>query len=113
MLLEFAILLLLLPLCSFAPGFFFVRRLPWNPLEKLCGSVGLSLILLYLAMWAIYCFGPRDERIACWIVVGGSVGMYAAAWSDLRRWLATFRIRQTLKWFGLLCAWTLVMLSMI
>ena len=43
---QLGLLLLLLPVCSFAPGFFFVRKLQWSPLEKLCGSLGLSLILL-------------------------------------------------------------------
>ena len=56
---QLGLLLLLLPVCSFAPGFFFLRKLRWNPLEKLCGSIGLSLILLYLASWGIYCVGAR------------------------------------------------------
>ena len=55
------LLALLLAVCSFAPGFFFVRKLPWNPLEKLCGSIALSLILVYLACWAIYCVGARGN----------------------------------------------------
>ena len=58
-----ALLLALLLVCSFTPGFFFIRRLRWTPREKLCGSVGLSLILVYLAAWAIYCFGPQEARL--------------------------------------------------
>jgi hypothetical protein len=41
LLFQLGLLLLLLPVCSFAPGFFFIRKLRWNPLEKLCGSIGL------------------------------------------------------------------------
>ena len=60
---QLGLLLLLLPVCSFAPGFFFLRNLRWNPLEKLCGSIGLSLILLYLASWGIYCVGARADAM--------------------------------------------------
>src|ERR1035437_9231163 len=48
--------LILLVVCSFAPGFLLVRRLRWSGLEKLCGSVALSLVLLWLAAWGIYIF---------------------------------------------------------
>ncbi|MGH9674296.1 MAG: hypothetical protein ACRD44_14035 [Bryobacteraceae bacterium] len=53
---QIGLALALLAVCCFTPGFFFVRRLRWSPLEKLCGSVALSLILVYLAAWGIYCF---------------------------------------------------------
>ena len=57
---QLGLLLCLLMVCSFAPGFYCVRRLPWGPMEKLSGGIGLSLVLLYLASWGIYCFGPRE-----------------------------------------------------
>src|SRR6266508_2652826 len=41
--LEILLTLLLLVVCSFSPGYFFIRRLPWSGLEKLCGSIALSL----------------------------------------------------------------------
>src|SRR6516162_1381989 len=108
-------LLALLPaliICSFTPGFFFIRRLRWTPLEKLCGSVGLSLILLYLAAWAIYCFGPKDERIPFRIVAACAVLLGAAAWRDAWHLFRSFRVRQTLAGFGFLSLWVLAMLSM-
>ena len=52
--LQVALVLALLLVCAFTPGFFFVRRLPWSPMEKLCGSIGLSLLLLYLVSWEYY-----------------------------------------------------------
>ena len=58
------LLLILLPLCSFAPGFFFVRKFPWSPLEKLCGPVGWSLILLYPASFVFYWAGLPMEDAA-------------------------------------------------
>ena len=65
MALVVSILLLpvLLALCGFAPGFYLLRRLRWSPMEKLCGSVGLSLALLYLASWLVFWLGPSDGRI--------------------------------------------------
>jgi hypothetical protein len=108
-----ALLLALLIVCSFTPGFFFVRRLRWTPLEKLCGSVGLSLILVYLAAWGIYCFGPNDERIPFRIVAGTAVLLGVAAWRDAWRLLRSFRVRQALAGLGFLVAFVLTMLSMI
>src|SRR5260370_11998981 len=58
LLLQLLLTLVLLAVCSFAPGFLFVRRLRWSGLEKLCGSVALSLVLLWLAVWGIYVFAP-------------------------------------------------------
>jgi hypothetical protein len=106
-------LLLALLICSFTPGFFIIRRLRWTPLEKLCGSVGLSLILVYLAAWAIYCFGPRDQSLTFRIVAAAAVGLGVAAWRDAWRLFRSFRVRQALAAFGFLTLWVLVMLSMI
>jgi hypothetical protein len=108
-----ALLLALLPVCSFAPGFFFVRRLRWTPLEKLCGSIGLSLILLYLAAWSIYCFGPQDQRVPYAIVASAAVVLGAAAWRDAWNLFRSFRIRQALLGFGFLLVLVLTMLAMI
>src|SRR5580698_2912075 len=98
---QLGLLLLLLSVCSFAPGFFFVRKLRWNPLEKLCGSIGLSLILLYLASWAIYCAGPRGNGMAVqrWPYIAVSVvcaAMGAASWPDIMRLLRAAQVRQAL-----------------
>lgn len=108
-----AVGLILLLICSFFPGFFFVRRLRWTPLEKLCGSVGLSLILLYLGAWAVYCFGPREQRPAYWAIAaaGGLLAVFSGR--DAVRFFRSFRMRQTLRAFAFLLAWTLAMLSMI
>jgi hypothetical protein len=108
-----ALLLALLLICSFFPGFFFVRRLRWTPLEKLCGSVGLSLVLLYLAAWAIYCFGPKNQRPAYWVVAAAVVLLGVPSWRDAVRIFQSFRIRQTLLAFTFLLASTFTMLLMI
>jgi hypothetical protein len=110
---PFALLLALLILCCFAPGFFFLRRLRWTPLEKLCASVGLSLILVYVAAWTIYCFGPRDQRVAYWMIAAAAVLLGAASVRDLQQLVRSRRVRQALAGQGFLMVWTLAMLSMI
>jgi hypothetical protein len=105
--------LALLSLGSFFPGFFFVRRLRWTPLEKLCGSVGLSLVLLYLAAWGVYCLGSRDQRPVYWVIAGACAVLALLSARDAARFFRSFRIRQTMAAFGFLLAWTLTMLSMI
>ncbi len=105
--------LLLLLVCSFFPGFLLVRRLRWTPLEKLCGAVGLSMILVYAAAWGVYCFGPQQQRPAYWAIAGASALSAAFSAKDALRLFRSFRIRQTLAAFGCLLVWTLTMLAII
>ena len=91
----------------------------WNPLEKLCGSIGLSLaILLYLASWAIYCVGPRGDNmpvhrapfIAIALVcaaMGASVGKISL------RLLRISSVRHALAGFGFLLLWTALLAAII
>ena len=115
---QLGLLLLLLPVCSFAPGFFFIRKLRWNPLEKLCGSIGLSLILLYLASWAIYCAGPRGDNIPIHRAPFVAVALVCAAmgtvcWKDILRLLRTSPVKHALAGFGFLLLWTAVLAAII
>jgi hypothetical protein len=105
--------LLLLLICSFFPGYFFLRRLRWTPLEKLCGSVGLSMIVLYVAVWAVYCFGPANQRPAYW-AIAGICGLFAILSArGAVSFFRSFRVRQTLLGLAFLLVWTFVMLGMI
>ncbi len=113
MLAQLAFVLVLLSVCGFAPGFYFIRRLRWTPLEKLCGSVGLSFLLLYLAMWVNFCLGPHDERIGCWLIATVAFVLGGMAWRDAARLLISFRVKQSLRWFFILVAWTFLMLAII
>jgi hypothetical protein len=110
---QLVLALALLIVCSFAPGFLFVRRLRWTPLEKLCGSIGLSLILLYLGAWAIFCLGRGNQEVPYRILLALAVLAALVSAQDAWRLIRTFRVRQVLSGFGFLLAWTLVMLSMI
>ena len=115
---QLGLLLLLLPVCSFAPGFFFLRNLRWNPLEKLCGSIGLSLILLYLASWGIYCVGARGDAMPVHALPFAAVSLICAAmgavcWKDIARLLRATPVRGALAGFGFLLLWTAVLTAIV
>jgi hypothetical protein len=103
--------LLILSVCLFAPGFYFVRRLDWNPLEKLCGSVALSVTLLWLAAWSVYLTGIRWE--VAWGISAACVAVGAAAWRDAAKLVRGVRVTPTLVGFGFLLGWVLVLLCVI
>ena len=102
--------LILLVVCSFAPGFLLVRRLRWSGLEKLCGSVALSLVLLWLASWGIYVFA----RPVAYFGLAAACGMAGiAVANDALRLFRGLRARRALAGYGLLLAWTLLVLAVI
>jgi hypothetical protein len=107
---QLLLTLILLVVCSFAPGFLLVRRLRWSGLEKLCGSVALSLVLLWLAAWGIYIFAAPAAffglAAAC-----GVAGIVVA--KDACRLVRGLRVRRALAAYGLLLAWTLLVLAVI
>jgi hypothetical protein len=110
--LQLALVLILLVLCAFAPGFFVVRRLRWNPIEKLCGAVGLSLILLWLASWIVYVSALPWTPCAIAIVALCAI-LFVLSWRDIARLFAVRRVRRTALAFAFLCAWTLTILATI
>ncbi len=115
---QLALLLVLLPVCSFAPGFFFVRKLRWNPLEKLCGSIGLSLILVYLACWGIYCVGARGnnmpvQRLPFFVVSMICALMGALCWKDMAALWRAKSVQRALAGFGFLLLWTAILTAVI
>jgi hypothetical protein len=105
--------LLLLVVCAFAPGFFIVRRFRWSPLEKLCGAIGLSLILLYLISWAVYCFAPASQTAIFRGVAAVSLLLGILALRDIVRLFHPFRARRAALGYAFLLFWTLLVLAMI
>ena len=106
------LLLSLLVVCSFSPGFYFVRGLRWSPLEKLCGAVGLSLVLLYAVAAAFYWLDVTGAG-AFWAVSGVCLALGALAWRDIVRLVSWGQARRVLAAFGCLLLWTLALLAMI
>lgn len=94
---------LILVVCGFGPGFFFVRRWGWPGLDTVVASVALSLILVYVAAFAGY-----------WLQVGAafnvavtlaSAGLFAASWPDVRTLWRQPRVRQLVWALAGLQAW--------
>src|SRR5271157_3923095 len=115
LLLELVLTFGLLAVCSFTPGFFFVRRLRWTPLEKLCGSVGLSLAMLFLASWLVYLStsGNESQRVPFFFVSTVCLVLGMAARRDIARLFHARRVRQATGAYGFLLLWTLLILGMI
>lgn len=108
-----ALTLLSLAVCSFAPGFILVRRLPWRPLEKLCGSIAASLILIYLATGAVYCLAPASETGIFRAIAFAAGAIAVWQWRDIRRLASSFGVRQALNGFAFLLLWSLLALGII
>jgi hypothetical protein len=104
--------LILLILCGFAPGFYLVRRFAWTPREKLCASVGLSLILLYLAAWTIYIL-PIAQPPAYFAVSGACLVLALLARRDLAAFFRIASVRRVLGGFAFLLLWSWSLLAMI
>jgi hypothetical protein len=107
---QLLLTLVLLVVSLFAPGFLLVRRLRWSGMEKLCGSIALSLGLLWLAAWGIYIFAQPAAffglAAAC-----GVAGIVVA--KDAWRLFRAPRVRRALAGYGFLLAWTLLVLAII
>lgn len=100
----------LLAVTSISPGLLIVRRLRWNPLEKLCGAVALSLALVYLVTLAAFVFHLGNAArtayaVACVLVTVLSVG-------DIRALMRSRRVRRAGAAFLLTLVWTLALLAL-
>ena len=116
---RIALLLLLPPVCGFSPGFFLLRRFRWNPLEKICGSIGLSLILLYLVSFAIYWVSPPGDsgdlvwKAAAWSTSAVCLVLAISALRDAARLARSRHVKRVLLCFLFLLIWTFAILSLI
>jgi hypothetical protein len=110
---QIALTLASLAVCTFVPGFLLVRRLPWRPLEKVCGAVAASLIILYLIAFAVFCFAPGSETGIYRTVACVFAALAIWQWRDIRRLAQQFGARQALKGFAFLLAWSIPALAMI
>ena len=81
--------------------------------KKLCGSIGLSLVLLYLTTWEYYCLVPDAGASAYAGVSLICVALGFIARKDIAALAGSFRVRQALLGYSFLLVWTLLILSMI
>jgi 4-amino-4-deoxy-L-arabinose transferase-like glycosyltransferase len=111
-LLAILLLGLLVPVVSFAPGFLIVRHARrWNPLEKLAASLAASIVLVYLAAFAIYVSGAPWST--AWAGTGLSLLALVIARRDARRLFAVRQVRRVVAQFAGLFAWNLLMLLIV
>ena len=106
------LLLVMMPIVSFAPGFVLVRRMRrWSALEKFAASIAASIVLVYLVAFLIY-----NTVIAwslAWVYTGVSVGALVWCWRDARRLFAVPQVRRVAWLFAALFGWNLLMLGII
>jgi hypothetical protein len=113
---EVLFALFLLTVCSFGSGFFFVRHLRWTPMEKLCGSVGASLVFVYLVFLATYLLSSNRAdvpRAVPALFSAGSLALIVLARRDALALFRSARVRQTVWGFSFLLMWTVLSLTMI
>jgi len=106
--LRILILLLLMAVCCFAPGFVVVRKLRWSATEKVCGAVAASLIILYLASLLIFVL--RMPRWSYWICSAGCAVAALVVWRDLWPVVRTRTARRLFAGYGFLFVWTFTLL---
>jgi hypothetical protein len=109
---QLVLTLTILLVCCFAPGFFFVRKFRWSALEKLAGSVGLSFVLVWLAVWILYLTGANTAA-GCFAVTALCALLGAVAWRDIATLVCSIRVRHAALGFAFLLLWTLLILSII
>lgn len=105
------ILGVVMPLSTFVPGFALARKLRLGVDEKLCASIGLSVLVLHLIATILY-FLPVPWVVA-WAI---TIGVIICTWQlrrDIRDFLSHRRIRQQLTAFGCLLMVGLLIVSAI
>jgi hypothetical protein len=112
MLARASFLILLLLTFSFGPGFFVVRRLRWTPLEKLSGSIALSLTLIFLLTFGAY-WARLPSSASLYGITAICGGLTLLGLRDAWRLVRSPRMAAVLIPFGILAAWTLGAQSLI
>jgi hypothetical protein len=105
------LLVVLLPVCTFAPGFFFARKLRWNPVETLCAAAAISLMLLYA--WSLIAYTAHVPEDAYYLVSIASLVALLLSARDLRRLLSRAHVKRVLRGFGILLAWCVLLLLLV
>jgi hypothetical protein len=109
--LQLCLLILLAPVSLLAPGFAVLRRFRLSPLERFCGAVGASLVILYLSSFVIAILGGGRPwylatSFACFILLAVHARRIAAL-------VRSPCVRPALVAFALLLAWSLLALAQV
>lgn len=97
--------------CGVGPGLAVVRRLRWKPVETWCAAIGLSLVLVYLASFALFVLDlPREAYFAVTALFAALTLTQARALIQLLRYPPLRRDCRTFAW---LVAWGLLLLALV
>ncbi len=99
------------PFTLFAPGFFLVRRLPFDPAEKAACSIGASIFILYLYSFLVFGLGLPA---VCHVLF--SAGSLMVAWRcrrDLRTLFSSPEVQRLFLSFLVLLIWTAAALELV
>jgi hypothetical protein len=101
----------ILAVVSLGPGLLITRHLRWSPTERLCGAVGASLLVLYLAGFGLYAVDAPISSL--WWVSGLCAIATLAGIPELRRLARDRRVRGLVVGYAGLVAWTLLLVATI
>jgi hypothetical protein len=101
----------LLLVCSVGPGLAIVRRLQWSLLEKLCGAMGASFVLTYLASFTLYCLDAGAGAYWGVSILFALIGCFN--WRQAAILLARRRSRAAIGAFAAILCWDFLHLAMI
>src|SRR3954469_25231392 len=91
------------------------HRLHWSPLEKLAGSIGAGLLLIYLLQWTLFVL--RVDSGGQQIAVAATIAVCAATvvwkWRPLLAFFRIAPVRQIALGYLFLVGWALLLLTMI
>lgn len=106
LMLDTLALLVALFVTSLGPGVLTLKWLCWHPLERLCCSLGLSFIFIYLLSFLAFELGLRS--LVAVLITAGSVICFLAAGSHLRQLWHHRQTRRVILAFLSLFAWYMV-----
>jgi hypothetical protein len=108
----FGCTLAMLIVCGFAPGFWLLRRVQgWRPLEKLCASIALSWVLIYLFTLIVAWSGLKCSW--CWAGTALCAAAGVSCRNGARRLLADRHVRRVLGGFLVLFLWVLLATALV
>jgi len=96
-------MLVVVVVTSLGPGLVLLKRLPWHPLEKLCGALGLSYLFVYLISFAA--FELESRVIGALVITVASMAMFVASLGQVRRLLSHRQTRRSVVALSGLFAW--------
>ena len=108
---RFILELLIFCICGLGPGLFALRRVRCQAMEKLCLSIGLSWIVVYLAATGIYL---AHFRVAWHFAVSGlCLALLICSAGQLKKLWSNRQVRRAVAGFAVLVLWNVLLMSVV